>query len=148
MTALKVKGYYHATGTTKILPLVSHPITYQQIGQDLWTHGPTNLALKVENTRPPPGLLINITLSDPTIEKLTIGSDESLHLHKQVAVAAWIISTGNMKHLSATFLMTNISSYTSHRIELEGIFPQYHTHNGRAVVRQQTDSQRLQHTIQ
>ncbi len=31
MTASKVKGYYHATGTTIILPLASHPITYQQI---------------------------------------------------------------------------------------------------------------------
>jgi hypothetical protein len=40
--------------------------------------------------------------------------------------AAWIISTGDTKHLSATFLMTNISSYTSHRIELEGIFHTLH----------------------
>jgi len=29
MTALKVKGYYHATGTTKILSLASPPITHQ-----------------------------------------------------------------------------------------------------------------------
>jgi hypothetical protein len=51
MTASKVKGYYHATGTTKILALESHPITYQQIQQDVWTHRPTNLALDMENTR-------------------------------------------------------------------------------------------------
>jgi len=59
-----------------------------------------------------------------------------------VAAAAWIIATGDTKHLSATILMTNISSYTSHRIELEGIFHTFHhpdllniTHkNGRAVV--------------
>ena len=69
----------------------------------------------------PPGLLIANTLTDPTTETLIIGSDGSLHLHEQVAAAAWIISTGDTKHLAATFLMTNISSYTSHRIELEGI---------------------------
>jgi hypothetical protein len=120
MTASKVKGYYHATGTTTALPLTSHPITYyQQIGQDLWTHRPTNLTLDIEQTSPPPGLLIASTLSKPTTEKLIIGSDGLLHLHEQVAAAAWIISTEDTKHLSATFFMTNISSYTSHRIELE-----------------------------
>jgi len=56
------------------------------------------------------------------MEKMIIGSDGSLHLHEQVAATAWtwIISTGDTKHLSATFLMTIISSYTSHRIKLEG----------------------------
>ena len=122
MTASKVKRYYHATGTTKMLPLARHSITHQQIGQDVWTYRPTNLALDVEKTRPPPGILINNTLSDPTTEKLIIGSDGSLHLHEQVAAAAWIISMGDTKHLSATFLMANISSYTSHHIKLEGIF--------------------------
>ena len=126
MTASKVKGYYHATGTTTALLLTSHPITYQQIGQDLWTHRPTNLALDIEQTSPPPGLLIANTLSKPTAEKLIIGIDGSLHLHEQVAAAAWIISTEDTKHLSATFFMTNISSYTSHRIELEGIFRALH----------------------
>ena len=126
MTALKVKGYDHATGTTKILPLESHPITYQQIGQGVWTHRPTNLALDVENTRHPPGHLINNTLSDPTTVRLIIGSDGLLHLHEQVAAVAWIISTGDSKHLSTTFLMANISSYTSHRIELGGIFRTLH----------------------
>jgi ribonuclease HI len=113
MTASKVKGYYHATGTTTSLPLNSHPITYQQIGQDMWTHRPTNLALDIEQT-------------EPTTEKLIIGSDGLLHIHEQVAAAAWIISTEDTKHLSATFLMTNISSFTSHRIELEGIFRALH----------------------
>jgi hypothetical protein len=126
MTASKVKGYYHATGTTTVLPLASHPITYQQIGQDVWTHRPTNLALDIEQTSPPPGLLIANTLSKPTTEKLIIGSDGLLHLHKQVAAAAWIISMGDTKHLSATFLMANISTYTSHRIELEEIFHALH----------------------
>jgi hypothetical protein len=126
MTASKVKGYYHATGTTTALPLTSHPITYQQIGQDLWTHRPTNLALNIEQTSPPPRLLLANTLTEPTTEKLIIGSDGSLHLYEQVSAAAWIISTEDTKHLSATFFMTNISSYTSHHIELEGFFRALH----------------------
>ena len=126
MTASKVKGYYHATGTTTSLPLNSHPITYQQIGHDVWTHRPTNLALDIEQTSPPPGLLIANTPTEPTTEHLIIGSDGSLHIHEQVAAAAWIISMEETKHLSATFLMTNISSYTSHRIKLEGIFRALH----------------------
>ncbi len=35
MTESKVKGYYNATGAATALPLMSHPITYQQIGQDV-----------------------------------------------------------------------------------------------------------------
>jgi ribonuclease HI len=84
------------------------------------------LALDIEQTSPPPGLLTAKTLTEPTTENLIIGSDGSLHIHEQVAAAAWIISAGDTKHLSATFLMTNISSYTSHRIELEGIFRALH----------------------
>jgi hypothetical protein len=84
------------------------------------------LALDIEQTNPPPGLLIANTLFKTTTEKLKIGSDGLLHLHEQVAAAAWIISTGDTKHLSATFLMTNISSYTSHCIKLEGIFRALH----------------------
>ncbi len=55
-----------------------------------------------------------------------LGSNGSLHLHDQVATAAWIISSGPQSFLSATFLMESINSYTSHRIELEGIFRALH----------------------
>jgi hypothetical protein len=81
-----------------------------------------NLSLDTSHETPPPGHLIHNTLTDPLTERLILGSDGSLHLHEQVAAAAWIISSGPQSFLSATFIMENINSFTSHRTELEGIF--------------------------
>ena len=82
MTASKVKGFYHATGTTTTPPLASDPITYQQIGHDAWTHSrPTNLVLDIEKARPSSGLLIVNTLSEPTTNTLIIGSDGLLYIY-------------------------------------------------------------------
>ena len=85
-----------------------------------------NLSLDVSHESPPPGHLVNNTLTDPLTERLILGSDGSLHLHEQVAAAVWIVSTGPHSFLSATFIMENINSLTSHRIELEGIFRALH----------------------
>jgi hypothetical protein len=122
----KTKGYYHATGTVTEIPINSHPIPHQQIGNNVWTQCPLNLSLNTSHETPPPGHLIHNTLTDPHTERLILGSNGSLHLHEQVAAAAWIISTGPQTFLSATFIMESINSYTSHRIELEGIFRALH----------------------
>jgi hypothetical protein len=55
-----------------------------------------------------------------------LGSNGSLHLHQQIAAAAWIISSGPKTFMLATFIMENINLHTSHRIELEGIFRALH----------------------
>jgi hypothetical protein len=104
------------------LPLHSHPIAYQQIGKDVWTQRPLNLALATSPVQPPPGHIIHNTLTNPKTETLIIGSNGSLHLNDQVAAAAWVIAADTESFMSATFIMDNTSSYTSHRIELEGIF--------------------------
>jgi len=122
----KIKGYYHSTGTVTDIPIESHPIAHQQIGNSVWTQRPMNLSLDISHDSPPPGHLVNNTLTDPTTERLILGSDGSLHLHEQVASAAWIISSGPDSFLSATFIMESINSLTSHRIELEGIFRALH----------------------
>jgi hypothetical protein len=101
-----------------------------------------NLSLDTSNEFPPPGHLIHNTLTDPHTERLILGSDRSLHLHQQVAAAAWIISSGPEAFMSATFIIENINSHTSHWIELEGIFRALHhldylnmtPQNGRSVV--------------
>ncbi len=85
-----------------------------------------NLSLTISNDIPPPGHLINNTLTNPYMENLILGSDGSLHLHDQVATAAWIISTNNQSFLCATFLMENINLHTSHQIDLEEIFHALH----------------------
>ncbi len=104
----------------------SHSIAYQQVGKNVWMQRPINLSLSTTSKNPPSGHLISNILTDPTTEQLVIGSDGSLHLQDQVALAAWIISAGPELFMSATFIMDNVNSYTSHRIELEGIFRSLH----------------------
>jgi hypothetical protein len=87
---------------------------------------PTNLSLLTSSKNPPPGHLFSNTLTSPTTDRLIIGSDGSLHLQDQVAAAAGIISAGPKLFMSATFIIENVSSYTSHCIELEGIFRMLH----------------------
>jgi hypothetical protein len=87
---------------------------------------PHELISHHKHRTPPPGHLINNTLTDPHMEHLILGSNGSLHLHDQVAAAAWIISSGPQSFLLATFLMENTNSHTSHWIELEGIFRALH----------------------
>jgi hypothetical protein len=90
---------------------------------------PNKPIILTSSENPPPGHLISNTLTNPTAERLIIGSDGSLHLQDQVAAAAWIISAGPELFMSATFIMENVSSYTSHRIELERIFCALHNLN-------------------
>ncbi len=122
----KTKGYYHSTGTVQKIPLDSQLIAYQQVEKNVWTQRPINLSLSTSSKNPPPGHLIGNTLTNPTTERLIVGSNGFLHLQDQVAAAAWIISAGPKWFMSATFIMENVSSYTSHRIELEGIFRVLH----------------------
>ncbi len=122
----KTKGYYHTTETVKEIPIDSNPAAHQQIGNNVWTQCPINLSLNTSYKTPPPGHLVHNTLTDPHTERLILGSNGSLHLHEQVAAAAWIISTGPQSFLPATFIMESINSYTSHRIELEEIFRALH----------------------
>jgi hypothetical protein len=84
-----MKGYYHSTGTVQEISLDSHPISYQQVGKNVWMQHLINLSLLTSSKNPPPGHLINNTLTNPTTERLIIGSNGYLHLQDQVAAAAW-----------------------------------------------------------
>jgi hypothetical protein len=64
----KMKGYYCSTGTVQEIPLDSHPITYQQVGENVWTQRPSNLSLSTSKENPPPGHLIYNTLTNLTME--------------------------------------------------------------------------------
>ena len=37
LTRSSVSGFYHYSHTTRDLPLDSHPIKFQQIGESIWT---------------------------------------------------------------------------------------------------------------
>lgn len=121
LTKSTVSGFYHFSHTTRTLPLDSHPVKYQQVGDTLWTQKPYHMHNSMDVMRPPGHVMENI-LSDPTRDILTVGSDGSVYLKDKVAACAWVITDSEDSRMTACFLMTNISSVSSYRSELEGIY--------------------------
>jgi len=115
-------GFFHFSHTTTTLPLDCHPITYQQIGHSLWTQRKYRPHVPTARVPPPPGHIVSNTLSDPTTEVLTVGCDGSVYLKDEVAACAWMIAESTDISLTACFLLTDISSISSYRSELEGIY--------------------------
>lgn len=62
------------------------------------------------------------TLCHPTNKIITLGSDGSIHLSHQVAACTWMIHDSDEHFVKACFLLSDISSASSYRSELEGIF--------------------------
>jgi hypothetical protein len=122
LTRSNTTGFYHYSHTTTILPLESHPITYQQIGNDIWTQRSYRMASMHSPTDEPAGHLVSNTLSSPTTEILTIGCDGSVYLAHEVASCAWMIAEDKDHMALACILLTDISSVSSYRSELEGIY--------------------------
>ena len=110
----QVSGFYHYHHTTTVLPLESHPITFQQIGHDLWTQRPYRLASRPESPKLPVGHLVSNTLSNPRTEMITVGCDGLVYLDQEVASCAWIIADEDEQTVSACFLLTKISSISSY----------------------------------
>lgn len=121
MTPSKTSGFFHFASTTTTLPLDSHPIVHQQVGESIWTQRPY---FPSQDSYPilQPGHIVENTLCHPTGEVITIGCDGSVYLDKQTATCAWIIHDADGSFASACFLLSGISSLSSYRSELEGIF--------------------------
>ncbi len=126
-----VSGFYPYNRTITTLPLKSHPITYQQIGNDLWTQLPYRIAPPTDSAALLAGHLVSNTLTSPYSEILTIGCDGSVYLDREVAPCARIIAEDKDHVASACFLLSTISSISSSRSELEGM------HRSLVHVRQQ-----------
>lgn len=77
LTRSETSGFYHFSHTTDVLPLESHPITYQQIGQKIWTQRPYRIAELLS------GHIVSNTLTNPSTDTLTIGSDGSVYIDKK-----------------------------------------------------------------
>lgn len=118
----KTSGFYHFAGTTTILPLDSHLIPFQQVGEALWMQQPYLPGLTALVDPLPPGHMVENTLSHPDTEVLTLGSDGSVHLSHQVVACAWMIHASTDSCASACFLLSHISSLSSYHSKLEGIF--------------------------
>ena len=123
----EIKGFYERNGIMESLPLDSHPINHQQIGQTIWSHHHHSLEPGEPEVNHPPGHLMDNTItSDPEVAKL--GSDGWLYLHKQKAAAAWLIRAIPGGQVKATILLagdTNrdeCNSFSLYRYELEGMY--------------------------
>jgi hypothetical protein len=72
-------------------------------------------------TTPSPGITVLNDLQTQT-QPLRIGCGASLHLAQKVATCAWVIETPNNSQIKAHANILNISSFTTYRSELEGIY--------------------------
>ena len=90
LTPAPTSGFYHLSGITQDLPLHSHPIAFQQVGEALWSRSPLRLGGHSTCNDLSPGHMMENTLCHPTKDIITIGSDGSVHLAEQVAACAWI----------------------------------------------------------
>lgn len=122
LTRSDISGFYHFSHTTDTLPLDSHPITYKQIGNSIWTQRPYRIHYTPTGQELPPGHIVANTLTNPTTDTITVGSDGSVYIDKEVAACAWMIADSETSSVSACFLLSQISLISSYRSELEGIY--------------------------
>ena len=104
------------------LPLDSHPIVFQQVGETIWTQSPFRPGAIATNDVLPPNHLVKNNLCHPTNEVITLGSNGSVHLAQQVATCAWMTHDSDSNFATARFLLSDILSVSSYRSELKGIF--------------------------
>ena len=121
MVATPHRGFYVFETTVTTIPIDAHPIMFQQVGTSIWTHRKYSCAPPDESVPPPPGLTIVDTIRDRP-DYLIIGSDASTHLTTGISTCAWMIATPTDQHIQGCHNITDISSLTSYRGELEGIY--------------------------
>ncbi len=115
-------GFYIASGTVSELPLDCHSIRFQLSGKEIWTQRGYNMTHPSTPPMIPPGLTsFNSTRASPT-GTLRVGCDASLHPSHRVATCAWVLETSDSTQLHAHANISNISSVTTYRSELEGIY--------------------------
>ena len=125
MFRTKGAGFYNYLHDTKVIPLQSHPICCQRVGQAFWTHWHLIPSKKVlEQPQAPPGHMIynNLLESGDYIDIGKVAIDSSVHLVQQTAVTTWIVVSGTEYCMYACYLMANINAVLSYRSKFEGIF--------------------------
>lgn len=113
-------GLYVFEEEVDSIPLDAHPIIFKQVGSSIWTHRHYRMGTPHELEQLPPGLTISDTLTScPNF--LLVGSDASTHLSSGISTCAWMITAGQ-QHIQGCCNITNVSSVTSYRGELEGLY--------------------------
>jgi ribonuclease HI len=115
-------NFYKFSHKVDSLPLWSHPVTFQRFERSIWTNRSFRCVTEATTQSLPPGLVHQDTLPRGINGKIIAVSDGSAHLRDKCAAGAWILATPEHEFISACFLMSDTSSLTSYRIELEGIF--------------------------
>lgn len=117
-------GFFEFSHTTTTLPLESFPVKVQIMGDTAWTHRQfSSLAHKDPGHHGlPPGHIIEDTISDNHATTIILGSDGSAHLQTGVATCAWVLHQAEGQHIKACYSLENISSLSSYRSELEGMY--------------------------
>ena len=116
-----IRGFYIEDCPVDSLPLETHPIIYKQTERSIWTHRQYRMSTAAEPPSPPPGLITNDTLHTSS-RALLIGSDASLHSSSGVMTSAYMITQDVEHYLMACCDLSSLSSHTSYRGELEGIY--------------------------
>ena len=121
MKPSKVSGFHHIARELSSLPLDSHPVRFKRMGDVIWTHGKYLPAEQYHSTRAA-GHIIENTLLTEDMEMVTLGSDGSVRLFEGLAACAWVIHQTEGQHLKACYVLENMSSISSYRSELEGMY--------------------------
>ena len=115
------RGYYVRGPSVADLPLNAHPIAVHKIGDRIWTHRPYRMGTLTDTTPHPVGYTVQDTLP-PTHPILIVCSDASTHVDTGISTCAWIISATRGQAKTMCAHIQNVSSNTSFRGELEGLY--------------------------
>ena len=83
-------GFYMVDGTVSTLPLNCHPISFQVMGDTIWTRRQYSMSNLPWPASPPPGITIRNDIQFKT-HPLCIDCDASLNPGLNVATCAWVI---------------------------------------------------------
>ena len=114
-------GFHVFDAWVDTIPLEAHPIIFKQVDSTIWTHRHYNMGEVVPRTTPPPGLTVTDTIVD-CAGFLMVGSDASIHQDQGIMTCAWMISQLDTQYIQACCNITQVSSLSSYRGELEGIY--------------------------
>ena len=112
-------GFYMVDGTVSTLPLDCHPISFQVMGDTIWTQRRYSMSSPPHPVSPPPGIMVQNNIQSKT-HPLRISCDASLHRGFKVTTCARVIETPDNSQLQAHANILNISSFTTY--QLEGIY--------------------------
>ncbi len=124
-----VSGFYIAASEIDKLPLDCHPIGFRDMGDSIWTHRKYAMTQRHIPMIPPAGITRQESVAMDA-QSLLIGCDASLHPSLRVATCAWVIESQDAQQTQAFVHLQNLSSFTTYRSELEGIYRSLlHTHD-------------------